>query len=54
MAWAFSGQQEVTARRLQLTQMEELVGSGGADFYFRNFAQGWPAEGVNRQINYTQ
>lgn len=35
-------------------QKEELVASGGDDLYLRNLAQGWPAEGVNKQINHTQ
>lgn len=35
-------------------QKEELVDSGRDDLYLRNLAQGWPAEGVNKQINHTQ
>lgn len=46
--WPVSGQHELSQEAQDVSTRGLGEGSRGDDFYFRSFAQGWPAEGINK------
>lgn len=46
--WPVSGQHEPSQEAQDVSTRGLGEGSRGDDFYFRSFAQGWPAEGINK------